>query len=322
MPVKQLRPIVDKKIYSIEVEQDMLQQLYTTIFAPLFEILGVKTPSRVNSTKDLRDEFRSGRIFWMEGFVYGKFSSVVAKALREMGASFNKTKKAYKLDVNKLPMDIKTDIVIGKGMNRDKTERILDALEKAKQLKLIVGTGMQATTMFDDLNQQAITTFKVLPENIQIPMQLTDRQKANILKDYTNNINLYINDWKQEAIERLREKTQKNAALGYRADRLANIIKSEFGVSKNKAKFLARQETGLFVSKYREERYTNAGIKEYIWSCSLDERVRPDHKALHHTKWSWDSPPIVDRSSGRRGNPGEDFGCRCLALPVVKLGAN
>ena len=320
--IKQLRPIIDKKIYSSEVETDMLQQLWDAIFKPVFDILQVKTPARVNSVSDLRDALRAGRIFWQDGYFYGTFNSVVAKALREMGAEFNKTKKAYKLDMNKLPMDIRTDIVIGKGMNRSKTERILDALDGAAEMKLAIGTGMKATSMFDDLNQQAITTFKVLPENIQIPMELTAWQKEDLLDSYQKNVSGYLEDWKTEAIERLREKTQANAALGYRSDRLATIVKTEFGVSKSKAKMIARQETSLFVSKYREERYTGAGISEYVWSTSKDQRVRPDHAALDHQVFSWDSPPVVDRSTGRRGNPGEDFGCRCLALPVIRLGAS
>jgi len=320
--IKQLRPIIDKKIYSSEVETDMLQQLWDAIFKPVFDILQVKTPARVNSVSDLRDALRAGRIFWQDGYFYGTFNSVVAKALREMGAEFNKTKKAYKLDMNKLPMDIRTDIVIGKGMNRSKTERILEALDGAAEMKLAIGTGMKATSMFDDLNQQAITTFKVLPENIQIPMELTAWQKEDLLDSYQKNVSGYLEDWKTEAIERLREKTQANAALGYRSDRLATIVKTEFGVSKSKAKMIARQETSLFVSKYREERYTGAGISEYVWSTSKDQRVRPDHAALDHQVFSWDSPPVVDRSTGRRGNPGEDFGCRCLALPVIRLGAS
>jgi len=85
---------------------------------------------------------------------------------------------------------------------------------------------------------------------------------------------------------------------------------------------IARQETSLFVSKYREERYTGAGITEYIWSTSKDQRVRPDHAALDHQVFSWDSPPVTDRATGKRNNPGADFGCRCLALPVIRLGAS
>jgi SPP1 gp7 family putative phage head morphogenesis protein len=219
-------------------------------------------------------------------------------------------------------MDLRTDIVIGKGMNRSKSEQILKHLDSLSSSKIVVGTGMQSLSMFDELNQQAIKTFKVLPENIQIPLDLTEAQKRNISKTYTKNIDLSINDWKNEQVERLREKVQRNSTLGYRSDRLAGIVKSEFGISKNKAKFIARQETSVFVSKYRQERYSGAGIKEYIWSTSHDERVRPDHKALDHTKWSWDSPPIVDRSSGKTANPGEDFSCRCLALPVIRLGVS
>ena len=300
----------------------MLQQLWDVIFNPVFDILQMKKPARLNSMADLRNEFRSGRIFWQDGYVYGKFNSAVGKSLRDLGATFSSQKKAYKMDINKIPMDLRTDIVIGKGMNRDKTERILKALEEAKQMRLVVGTGSEATTMFDDLNNQAITTFKILPENIQIPMDLSDQQKEDLLETYQKNVSGYLEEWKNEAIERLREKTQANAALGYRSDRLARIVKTEFGVSKSKAKMIARQETSLFVSKYREERYTGAGIKQYTWSTSQDERVRKDHADLNHKVFSWDSPPIVDRSTGRRGNPGEDFGCRCICLPVIRLSGN
>ena len=319
--IKQLRPIIDKKIYSSEIETEMLQVLYDVVFKPVFDILGVRTPGRVNSVADLKDALRAGRIFWQDGFFYGNFNATVAKALRDMGATFNKTKKAYKLNINDLPMDIRTDVVIGKGMNRDKTERILEALDGAAEMKLVIGTGMKATSMFDDLNQQAISTFKVLPENIQIPMELTKQQKEDLLDSYQKNVSGYLEDWKTEAIERLREKTQANAALGYRSDRLATIVKTEFGVSKSKAKMIARQETSMFVSKYREERYTGAGIDEYVWSTSKDQRVRPRHKELDHQVFSWDSPPIVD-AQGNRRNPGEDFGCRCIAIPVLRLGAS
>ncbi len=318
---KILHPIHDRKEYSDSILDNMLQQLWNTIFRPVFEILNLKTLARINSIADLKNALRAGRIFWQDGYFYGAFNSVTGKALRDLGASFSSQKKAYKLDINKIPMDMRTDIVIGKGMNQSKTERILKHLEETKPLKLIVGSGMQATTMFDDLNKQAITTFKVLPENLQIPMELTQQQKDNLANTYQKNLSEHLEDWKVEQIERLREKTQQNAALGYRADRLTGIIKSEFDVTRNRAKFIAWQETSQFVSKYRQDRYTNAGIKQYIWSTSKDSRVRPDHKVLDHQIFTWDMPPITNRTTGERNHPGQDFGCRCLALPVIRLGA-
>jgi SPP1 gp7 family putative phage head morphogenesis protein len=320
--IKTLRPIVDRKSYSQPIEAEMLQALWDAVFKPVFDILQVKTPGRVNSLQDLKNEFRSGRIFWQDGYVYGTFNSKIGLALRALGASFSSQKKAYKLAIGKIPMDLRADIVIGKGMNKTKTDRLLEHLNGATNIKLIIGSGERPIAMISSLNDQANQTFKVLPENLQLPMDLTERQKQDMMETYQQNLTGYLEDWKQEAIERLKEKTQKNAILGYRADRLEQIVKSEFGVTKKKAKFIARQETSMLVSKFREERYTAAGIGSYIWSTSHDRRVRDDHADLDHKVFSWDSPPIVDKSTGRRANPGEDFGCRCLALPVVRLGVS
>jgi SPP1 gp7 family putative phage head morphogenesis protein len=320
--IKTLRPIHDRIEYSQPIASDMLQALWDAIFKPVFDILGIKTPARVNSIADLKNALRAGRIFWMDGYFYGEFNAAVGKALRDLGASFSSQKKAYKLGLDSIPMDMRTDIVIGKGMNQSKTERILKHLDELEKTKLIIGAGTKSVAMMSSLNEQTLNTFKVLPENLQIPMDLTDRQKTELLGSYQKNLSGYLEDWKKEQVERLRIKTQANASLGYRADRLAGIVKSEFGVSKAKATFIARQETSMLVSKYREQRYTGAGIKQYVWSTSHDQRVRSSHAELDHKIFSWDSPPVVDPATGRRANPGEDWNCRCLALPVIRLGVS
>jgi uncharacterized protein with gpF-like domain len=43
---------------------------------------------------------------------------------------------------------------------------------------------------------------------------------------------------------------------------------------------------------------------------------------LNGMKFSWTEPPITNKQTGARNNPGCDFGCRCLALPVIRIGAN
>jgi SPP1 gp7 family putative phage head morphogenesis protein len=316
---KTLKPIYVKDSYFKPIEKDIIQSLWDLIFKPIFEILGHKKPTRINSVTDISNALRSGRIFWVEGYFYGAFNSVVGRALRDMGAKFVPSRKAYKLDIGNIPMDLRTDIVIGKGMNKAKTEAILKHLDELKGTQVSIGAGDKAAAMLDGLNAQAIKTFKVLPESLQIPYDLPESRKEALRKSYNENLELYVNNWKDEQIERLRLKAEANALIGYRADRLEKIVKNEFDVSASKAKFLARQETSLFVSKYREARYSDAGVREYIWSTSHDERVRDDHKDLNGKKFSWDSPPVVDKHTGRRANPGEDFNCRCLALPTINL---
>ena len=71
------------------------------------------------------------------------------------------------------------------------------------------------------------------------------------------------------------------------------------------------------VSKYRQIRYEEVGIDNYIWSTSHDSRVRHDHRELQGKVFSFSNPPITDKATGARNNPGEDFGCRCVAIPVM-----
>ncbi|MCI5060219.1 MAG: peptidoglycan-binding protein [Alphaproteobacteria bacterium] len=49
---------------------------------------------------------------------------------------------------------------------------------------------------------------------------------------------------------------------------------------------------------------------KYIWRTVGDGNVRHTHSAREGRTFSWDTPP-------EGGHPGEDFGCRCWAEPIV-----
>ena len=50
---------------------------------------------------------------------------------------------------------------------------------------------------------------------------------------------------------------------------------------------------------------------------SPNHPVREMHKALAGKVFSWDDPPITNEK-GDRNNPGQDYGCRCYARPIVE----
>ena len=89
----------------------------------------------------------------------------------------------------------------------------------------------------------------------------------------------------------------------------------------NKAKFLARQETSLFMSKLRDTRYQGAGVERFRWSATGgsagDGRTRDLHRMLHGKEFSYGNPPVIDERTGETGYPGEAFGCRCVAIPII-----
>jgi len=59
-----------------------------------------------------------------------------------------------------------------------------------------------------------------------------------------------------------------------------------------------------------EVRWENAGVRRYKWITVGDSRVRPAHRARHNEIFRWSRPPPD-------GHPGEPFGCRCEAQPMI-----
>lgn len=109
----------------------------------------------------------------------------------------------------------------------------------------------------------------------------------------------------------------RNARAGMRADSLARALRERFDITESKAAGLARDQTNKFNGALTEARHTALGITGYVWRTGQDDFVRPDHEALDGTLHRYAKPPIVDRRTGRRANPGGDFNCRCTGEPHI-----
>ena len=53
------------------------------------------------------------------------------------------------------------------------------------------------------------------------------------------------------------------------------------------------------------------GTDRYVWRTQRDERLRPSHRMNDGRIFSWSDPPDT-------GHPGEDYNCRCEAIPYVE----
>ena len=100
-------------------------------------------------------------------------------------------------------------------------------------------------------------------------------------------------------------------------------IQEQYNVSKKKAALLARDQVATLNAQITKLQQQDAGCKRYRWSTSKDSRVRPCHRELHGKSFSWDDPPEMWYETkkrgrvytGRRCHPGEDYCCRCIAIP-------
>lgn len=103
-------------------------------------------------------------------------------------------------------------------------------------------------------------------------------------------------------------------------------IQNEYNVTRSKARSLARDQIGTLNSQITKLQQQDAGCNRYRWSTSGDSRVRDSHKALDGKIFSWDDPPEMwymtkkgIKKTGRRCHPGEDYACRCCAIPVFDI---
>jgi SPP1 gp7 family putative phage head morphogenesis protein len=99
---------------------------------------------------------------------------------------------------------------------------------------------------------------------------------------------------------------------------IRDMLKSHYRLTKSRASLIARDQTNKLNGALNQYRQKQIGGKRYVWRTSRDERVRPDHKRLDGKTFSWDNPPVVNTSTRARGNPGDDFQCRCTAEIVLQ----
>ena len=275
---------------------------------------GMRTNAKEKKSA-LVEAILKGRVQYVRGYFEGSFSADISREIRSMGGVWDKKGKRFRIPLERV--DYNARIAIGQvtsKMNR-LHHRINTYLSNIKTLAEN-SPRFKLDRYFEDAINELEYKFEEGVEGLIVPPTLTDEMRRNLAEQYTNNLNLYINNWTTESIERLRKRVEKNAFEGYRSSELVKELEHDYQMSHAKAKFLARQETSLLMSQFREERYKSVGVERYMWSTSGDQRVRPYHKRLNGKVFTWDNPPIVNER-GDRKHPGQDFGCRCIAIPII-----
>ena len=300
-------------------------RIYTRILAWMDEILwnaidGILEKPLLNSA-DLISDLLSGKIHYEKGHFIPNakgFNNAQARELEKIGARYNRVSKTYTISPDKIPVNIQQAIARVDISNERRLDDIVDYIKGVEDSIEYVANKFD---LYDDvekigegLDRQLKASLKTV--NI-IPYELTDYQLKELSTNYTNNLKFYIQNWAKDRIPKLREGIQDLAMQGWRGKKIEEYIKNQKQMDDRKAKFLARQETKLFVAEYQKNRFKEQGISQYKWSAVMDNRTRQEHRELNGRIFSWDEPPVIDTRTGERGNPSEAYNCRCIAIPVV-----
>lgn len=123
----------------------------------------------------------------------------------------------------------------------------------------------------------------------------------------------------KETLKRMYNVISGGQYAGKTAAEIGRQIQASYNVSKSHARFIARDQMAKLNAQITQKQQADAGVSEYVWRTVGDGRVRESHRHLNGKRFKYSDPPVVDPKTGRRANPGEDYQCRCVALPVFDI---
>lgn len=312
--MKQFDPIKLKQEYFQDIEKAVIDIIYDELYAPLIEVLQTSRKKIENSKGGVvPDAIRKGKIWIDKGRLYGTFSAKISRELKSYGAVYDKRSKSWKIDT--IPPEISSAHAFAVNQYTDVKKAVVTQLGVISTEKVLTSSALDIAYK-SAVNRMDHDIFQAA-KRVTIPPKMTQEARDAIAAEWSQNMSLNIKKWTDENVKKLREEIEKNTFKGNRAEDMVSHISRSYQASQRKAKFLAKQETSLLMSKFREQRYKSVGVTKYRWSTSGDQRVRDDHADLNGKVIRWDAPPIVDKKTGRRAHAGEDFECRCVAIPLI-----
>ena len=321
--MKELKPVRDNPRDWDDIEKAIKDLFLKEVYRPLMAMLGPNREIIKNSRDDLIEAIRTGRLTFNKGKFSGKLNSSITKQLKDLGAKWDKTLKVFSIKRADLPMDIQALVMSSQSKFADVLSTIDQKLRSITPE--VLADKLQISKMFDRSLWKFERSFKQSVKNITVAPNLTPQNRQKIADEWQNNMQLWVKDFTEKEITSLRGKVRETYFKGNRYESLIKTIKDSYNVTENKAKFLARQETNLLMTKYTYGRYQEAGVNEYKWKAVIgtpNHPTRPMHKELSDRSargeiFRFDNPPIDD-PNGSRHNPKENYNCRCVAIPLLR----
>ena len=310
-----------KESYAKLIQKALNAYFYDGIFKPIFEAMEVPLKAK-NAEEDAVTEalLKGSIVYEQNGFkALDRFTSAQSKILKKWGAVWDKWNKVWKLPYSKLPENVLVAIAANRNLTQQKIEFIQKYLQELQNnWESIVETMTfhnEVWTILDDAGNEIKRTVRRV--NVLEP-ELTDEQKEELSKTYTNNLNFYIQKFGDERIPLMRERVQEIVLNGGRFTEVEKMLNREFNTWGNKAKFLAQNETNIMLAEYKKVTYKSMGFDKFIWRTITDGRERELHRHLNGRVFRYDDPPIIDLKTGQTGLPGETYNCRCSAIPYTE----
>lgn len=192
----------------------------------------------------------------------------------------------------------------------DDVLRVAAAQRDAQELEL--GDDVQALAAATV--EQALTfgarTLKPARRDAVQPVEPWTAIAPELVQEWLADNGALIRSLDQRQVADLVPLVEQAAREGWTSTRLARELVAAFGLTKQRARVIARDQIGKLLAHTAAAQQRSAGVTHYIWRAIGDERTRPAHAARDGKRFEWANPP-------RDGHPGEPVLCRCYAEPVL-----
>lgn len=116
-----------------------------------------------------------------------------------------------------------------------------------------------------------------------------------------------------DTVKRIQQTVTNAVINGWSATDLKKELTRQFQFSDRRARLIARDQIAKLNSDLNRIRHQQAGITEYVWRTSADERVRERHRKLEGKVYKYGEPTGAEEGLP----PGQPINCRCVAQAIV-----
>ena len=267
------------------------------------------------------DEFLGGILPMLEKFTVRDFIEVaVEKMYKKLEVDILKAAEEYKLPVIELGIaapDVQISKKERKGIEdywkqRDNEAKVLrQKIDEAKTPEAI----KEARAKLSAHQKETYTNAPTL--NVNVDEYELNKVSKEIAEDYIYNMNYWVKKWEVKDIIKMRKEVADMVQKGVRVPQLQEYFEKHWKQGKDKALFLAENESRLAGSVIQATQYQKLGCTQFKWGRSTSLEKRELHKTYYGQIFDFDNPPIIDEKLGIKGLPRQIWNCKCQMLCVA-----
>lgn len=224
-------------------------------------------------------------------------------------------KKVPVIELGIVQPDVKIPKAQTKNLEKYWKEQDKKAEELRKAIREADKKGKDTAELRAKLSDQQKDAFQNAPQvEFKIDDIALDEKSKKIAQDYTYNMQFWVKKWEAKNIIKMRQDILQMIGEGARVPRIAEYFEKRWKIAKDKALFLAVNESHLAASVIKAADYQALGANSFVWGRSSSKEKRELHKTYYGKTFRFDDPPIIDEKLGIKGLPRQIWNCKCHML--------